>query len=145
MSWHNPLRPYWTCTGCDADWPCPTKRRELFAEYQGAMISLSIYLASQLVEAAPELDYIPAGWLHNRFLGWIRHPAEPLPHSATDVLVSTYDLVTEHTIDHQGCCPTCGDPDTCWVRINPAGPAIAVPLPRSTSTTHRADGAPATS
>ncbi|GAB3161056.1 hypothetical protein GCM10027290_67750 [Micromonospora sonneratiae] len=132
---HNPTRPYWTCAACADPWPCHTRRRELRAEYDGALISLSVCLAGFFVEASIDLDYVPAGWLHNRFLGWIRHPDEPLPHSAPDVLVSTYDLVTEHTIDDQGRCPTCGDPDTCWVRLDPHGPAMALPVPYSTGVT----------
>ncbi len=90
MTEHNPLRPDWTCTWCLGEWPCHTRRRELLAEYDGTLVSLSIYLAGQFVRAAADLDYVPAGWLHNRFLGWIRHPEEPLPYSALDVLCSSY-------------------------------------------------------
>ncbi|RAO61794.1 hypothetical protein LUPAC06_00725 [Micromonospora saelicesensis] len=52
--------------------PCQTRRRELRAEYDQAPISLALYLAAQLVDAAQDLSQVPAGHLHHRFLGWTR-------------------------------------------------------------------------
>ncbi|MET8042059.1 flavin reductase [Micromonospora sp. NPDC005215] len=72
MTTHHPIKPAWTCGGCAGEWPCHTRRRELRAEYVGARVSLSLYLAAQLVEAAQHLAHVPAGHLHYRFLGWTR-------------------------------------------------------------------------
>jgi hypothetical protein len=69
---HNPVAPAWTCGGCGGDWPCPSRRRELRAEFDGAPVSLAIYLGSYLVAAAPDLRCVPAGSLHQRFVGWAR-------------------------------------------------------------------------
>ncbi|PWR04859.1 hypothetical protein DKT68_29990 [Micromonospora acroterricola] len=72
MTAHRPVLPAWTCGGCGSDWPCPTRRRELVAEYDRASVSLALYLAAQLVDATRDLAQVPAGSLHQRFLGWIR-------------------------------------------------------------------------
>ncbi|MET8249805.1 flavin reductase [Micromonospora sp. NPDC005197] len=72
MTNHLPITPAWTCGGCDADWPCHTRRREMRAEYDEASVSLALYLAAQLVDAAQDLAHVRAGLLHHRFLGWIR-------------------------------------------------------------------------
>ncbi|MEU8257290.1 flavin reductase [Micromonospora inaquosa] len=72
MTAHLPVTPAWMCGGCGADWPCATRRRELLAEYHRAPVSLALYLAGHLVEAAQDLAHVPAGHLHNRFLGWSR-------------------------------------------------------------------------
>jgi hypothetical protein len=71
MTAHLPLRPAWTCTGCGAAWPCPSRRSQLTAEYSGADLPLSLYLAACLVEAAFDLPQISAGDLYARFLGWV--------------------------------------------------------------------------
>ncbi len=72
MTVHTPLRPAWTCTGCGADWPCPTRRSQLTAEYPAADLPLSLYLAACLVEAAYDQPNVSAGELYARFLGWVR-------------------------------------------------------------------------
>jgi hypothetical protein len=69
---HNPMTPAWTCVGCGAEWPCHTRRKELRAEFHRAPVSLSIYMGGYFVAAAPDLQYVPAGFLHNRFMGWVR-------------------------------------------------------------------------
>ncbi|RZT78346.1 hypothetical protein EV382_1528 [Micromonospora violae] len=43
MTTHLPVTPAWMCGGCGTDWPC-----------------------------AQDLAHVPAGHLHNRFLGWSR-------------------------------------------------------------------------
>ncbi|MET8090161.1 hypothetical protein [Micromonospora sp. NPDC005220] len=53
-------------------WPCPARREELRQEYAGALVSLALYLAAQLVDATRDLSDVPAGQLHHRFLGWTR-------------------------------------------------------------------------
>ncbi|MFU8855099.1 hypothetical protein ACNAW0_29660 [Micromonospora sp. SL1-18] len=72
MSTHGPVLPTWTCGGCGGPWPCPTRRRELRAEYADAPVSLALYLGAQLVRASADLHWLPAGALHRRFLGWVR-------------------------------------------------------------------------
>ncbi|PSK67122.1 hypothetical protein B0E53_00944 [Micromonospora sp. MH33] len=72
MTTHLPVKPAWACGGCGAGWPCQTRQRELRAEYDGAPVSLALYLAAQLVDATKDLAHVPAGQLHHRFLGWTR-------------------------------------------------------------------------
>ncbi|MBM0231548.1 hypothetical protein JNW91_06520 [Micromonospora sp. STR1_7] len=69
---HQPVSPLWSCGCCGADWPCEPGRRELLAEYDGCRLSLTVYLAAQLVVATQHLACVPAGHLHHRFLGWVR-------------------------------------------------------------------------
>jgi hypothetical protein len=64
--------PIWNCGGCNAPWPCPTRKVELRAEFDGAPVSLALYMGSYLVSAAEDLVWIPAGYLHRRFVGWTR-------------------------------------------------------------------------
>lgn len=66
------LRPKWICGGCGLDWPCQTRRSELIAEYQGARVSLTAFLAACFVDAAGDMPEVPAGDLYQQFLGWIR-------------------------------------------------------------------------
>ncbi|WP_446213432.1 hypothetical protein [Micromonospora sp. IBSANI012] len=72
MTNHGPVMPIWSCGGCNAPWPCPTRRRELRAEFADAPVSLALYLGAYLVQAAEDLTWVPAGTLHRRFLGWTR-------------------------------------------------------------------------
>ena len=72
MTTHHPVRPAWTCGGCAEEWPCQTRCRELRAEYDRARVSLALYLADHLVDAAQDLAHVPASHLHYRFLGWTR-------------------------------------------------------------------------
>ncbi|SCG44414.1 hypothetical protein [Micromonospora inositola] len=72
MTTHGPVMPIWSCGGCDLPWPCPTRKRELRAEYADAPVSLALYLGSYLVQAAEDMAWMPAGALHRRFLGWTR-------------------------------------------------------------------------
>ena len=79
MTTHGPVMPIWSCAGCDAPWPCQTRRRELLAEYADAPVSLALYLGSYLVQAAEDLHWLPAGALHRRFLGWTRASGSDMP------------------------------------------------------------------
>jgi len=72
VSTHGPVLPIWSCGGCDAPWPCRTRRRELSAEFDDAPVSLALYMGAQLVRATADLTWVPAGALHRRFLGWVR-------------------------------------------------------------------------
>ncbi|MET8282634.1 flavin reductase [Micromonospora sp. NPDC005174] len=72
MTSHLPSTPAWTCRGCGVDWPCRARRRELRGEYAGAQVSLTLYLAAQLVDATRDLAHVPADSLYGRFLGWAR-------------------------------------------------------------------------
>ncbi|MEU5942661.1 hypothetical protein ABZ807_26610 [Micromonospora sp. NPDC047548] len=69
---HGPVPPVWTCGGCDLPWPCPTRKRELRAEFDRAPVSLALYMGSYFVWAAEDLAWLPAGTLHRRFVGWVR-------------------------------------------------------------------------
>ena len=59
MTTHGPVMPIWTCGGCDLPWPCPTRRRELRAEYAGAPVSLALYLGAYLVQATEDMPGRP--------------------------------------------------------------------------------------
>ncbi|RZU76283.1 hypothetical protein EV384_4920 [Micromonospora kangleipakensis] len=48
----------------DAPWPCRTRQRELRAEFDGASVSLALYMGAQLVRASADLTWLPAGALH---------------------------------------------------------------------------------
>jgi hypothetical protein len=76
---HGPVMPIWSCGGCDLPWPCPTRKRELRAEYAEAPVSLALYLGSYLVQAAEDMPWTAAGVLHRRFLGWARAAAPSTP------------------------------------------------------------------
>lgn len=85
MTTHGPVLPIWSCGGCDLPWPCPTRRRELRAEYADAPVSLALYLGAYLVQAAEDMPWAPAGALHRRFIGWTRQPAEVQQRSTATV------------------------------------------------------------
>lgn len=72
MSLHLPARPAWTCRVCGDAWPCVTRRRELLGEYDGALVSLTLYLVGLFADACVDLPAAEAGALHQRFLGWLR-------------------------------------------------------------------------
>lgn len=74
LSDHLPLRPYWRCVACNANWPCYTRRRQMTAEFAGAWVSLGLYLASCMVDAAFDLPDRSAGLLYGQFLGWLQPP-----------------------------------------------------------------------
>jgi hypothetical protein len=71
VSIHSPARPAWTCTVCADTWPCATRQRELLGEFDGARVSLTLYLAELFLDACADLPAAPAGALHQRFLGWV--------------------------------------------------------------------------
>ncbi|GGJ74142.1 hypothetical protein GCM10010123_00100 [Pilimelia anulata] len=68
MSLHHALRPRWTCGACADPWPCPTRRRQLAAEYAGARVSLMLYLTGCFVAACEDLPHATVGDLYRRFL-----------------------------------------------------------------------------
>ncbi|MFV2018362.1 hypothetical protein [Micromonospora sp. LOL_023] len=72
MTAHRPVRPSWICAGCGLSWPCETRRRELLAEYAGARVSLSVYLATCLLDAMADLPQDRCGDVYWRFMGWWR-------------------------------------------------------------------------
>ncbi|GIG87359.1 hypothetical protein [Plantactinospora endophytica] len=129
MSDHEPTVPGWACDTCGADWPCVTRRKELSAEFAGAYTAKVLYLACLLMEAAEDLPHVPAGWLHNRFVGWTNDVGDPPPFTSVQILVESYRLANEHSPDAEGRCPVCGDLADCWVRINPDGPGFLIPVP----------------
>jgi hypothetical protein len=74
---HQPDRPSWKCRRCGADWPCGPRRTELATEFAGAATSLSLYLASYMVDAARELPELSTAQLYARFILWMRPPRRP--------------------------------------------------------------------
>jgi hypothetical protein len=70
MSMHQPIRPDWDCAACGDPWPCPTRKRQLTAEYHRTPVSMMLYLSGYFVEACQDLPHLPAGALHARFLRW---------------------------------------------------------------------------
>jgi hypothetical protein len=70
MSMHVPIRPVWTCAACGRPWPCPSRQRQLLAEYTDARVSLSVFLSACFVQACADLAAVPAGVLYRRFLTW---------------------------------------------------------------------------
>ncbi len=85
MTAHSPVTPDWTCAGCGREWPCPSRRGELLAEYDGALVSLVVYLGNHLVAAVADLPQVPAGRLHHRIVGWVRDAGARRPVTATGV------------------------------------------------------------
>lgn len=117
MTNHVAAAPTWICVGCSQEWPCPTRRRELLAEYQGARASLAIYLGTLFVQASQDLQYVPAGWLHNRFVGWIHRLDPDRPSNAVQILINARELAFTHVPNEHGQCRVCGDPADCWVGL----------------------------
>ncbi|WBC16600.1 hypothetical protein O7600_07100 [Micromonospora sp. WMMA1998] len=68
---HLPLPPDWRCTGCAAEWPCPTKQSQLLVEFGGTTAGLAVYLGTCLVAAAEDLPTMPVAEARARFLGWL--------------------------------------------------------------------------
>jgi hypothetical protein len=61
----------WLCAACGGPWPCHTRRQQLLAQYTGAPASLALVLGSAMIEAATDLRDVPAGELHDQFIGWL--------------------------------------------------------------------------
>ena len=67
---HIPVRPQWTCAGCGGSWPCQSRRHQLDPGH--TELTLTLYLAACMVEAAQDLPDVGADALYTRFLGWVR-------------------------------------------------------------------------
>jgi hypothetical protein len=78
LTTHLPVRPSWRCAACECPWPCLTACHELPVEFDGAFVSLALYLGRCFVDAAADLPDRPTEDLHRRFIGWLR----PIRHSA---------------------------------------------------------------
>jgi hypothetical protein len=80
---HMPLRGSWRCSVERTPWPCPVRRANLLTEYAGQPIPLVLLMASCYFEAVGDLGDLPAGRLHDQFLGWIwatsAHQVGPVP------------------------------------------------------------------
>lgn len=72
VSVHSPVRPDWTCAAGCVQWPCPTRRRQLLAEFTESRRTLGLVMASMLVRACADMPEASAGGLYDQFLGWIR-------------------------------------------------------------------------
>jgi hypothetical protein len=76
---HLPLRPLWICRVDAYPWPCADIRLDLTESFRGQTISLTLYLASQYVDALNDLYSIDPDQgappdpraLFDRFLGWV--------------------------------------------------------------------------
>jgi hypothetical protein len=77
---HLPLPPLWICRVDAYPWPCADIRLDLTDGFRGKTISLTLFLASQYVEALHDLYSIDPDEgappdpraLYERFLGWVR-------------------------------------------------------------------------
>ncbi|GAB3797048.1 hypothetical protein [Micromonospora zhanjiangensis] len=75
---HVPRRPLWLCRACSENWPCPTARLKLKAEYGDDRTALIIYLCGLLHEAIEDMNRLhpdngpDPGSLFNRIVGWAR-------------------------------------------------------------------------
>lgn len=83
---HRMGRPHGRCTACGALWPCQPAKLALLVEFEGARVSLAVYLASLLHDALSDayaLGLRPApAELHARFLGWFTRSRETAPQTA---------------------------------------------------------------
>ncbi|MEV4625482.1 hypothetical protein AB0J90_04240 [Micromonospora sp. NPDC049523] len=76
---HLPLRPLWICRIDAYPWPCADARLDLTSGYRDKTISLTLFLASQFVEALGDLNTIDPAIgpppdpraLYERFIGWV--------------------------------------------------------------------------
>ncbi|WP_433386387.1 flavin reductase [Micromonospora sp. KLBMP9576] len=72
---HGPMRPFWRCRNCGAEWPCQPARLGLLVEYRGDRTGLLLHLGGLMAEARAQLTQLnperPLD-LHERFLGWAR-------------------------------------------------------------------------
>jgi len=68
---HLPVRYTWICTACRRDWPCLTARNALLTEYADVPAALGMSLAILFLEAASDLEDVPAGKLYRRFGGGV--------------------------------------------------------------------------
>ena len=76
---HLPLRPLWICRIDLYPWPCANARLDLTNGYRDMTISLSLFLASQFVEALNDLHTIDPTLgpppdprvVYERFMGWV--------------------------------------------------------------------------
>jgi hypothetical protein len=71
MSAHQPMAQSWLCLGCGLPWPCRTRQRQFLGQYADAPASLALVLGSALIEACNDLRDLPAGQLHDQFVGWL--------------------------------------------------------------------------
>jgi hypothetical protein len=71
---HAPYRPEWLCLACGADWPCPTRKRQLCELFAGEPGGIVRYLASYLVDANTDLGHLSTIEVTDRFVGWCDKP-----------------------------------------------------------------------
>jgi hypothetical protein len=70
VSFHEALRPSWQCAGCGAPWPCPTRRRQLRAQYSREP-ELAALMEWYLAQAQRDLPGASPPGLAARFVGWV--------------------------------------------------------------------------
>jgi hypothetical protein len=70
---HYPLPPGWTCTDCEAEWPCSAAKARMLIEAKTARSHTVVYLSISMVYAAIDLWCGSAPpVLFERFLGWLK-------------------------------------------------------------------------
>ncbi|WP_326561464.1 hypothetical protein [Micromonospora sp. NBC_01796] len=75
---HVPLRPIWCCRVCAQPWPCADARLDLTQSFRHQHVALTIYLATQFVDAVSDLNVFDPALgpppdtqaLYQRMLGW---------------------------------------------------------------------------
>ncbi|MEO3746674.1 hypothetical protein [Plantactinospora sp. B5E13] len=67
---HSPVRPTWHCSCGDRRWPCPRARELLLLTVD--RISLAMYAANWMTDAARDLPELTPAELFQRFLQWTR-------------------------------------------------------------------------
>lgn len=69
---HQPDRPSWRCTPCQASWPCPQARAMLHDRYDAPHLQAELVrvMGHRMAQAGRELPDVPAAVLNARFVGW---------------------------------------------------------------------------
>ncbi|MFC6023157.1 hypothetical protein ACFP2T_44285 [Plantactinospora solaniradicis] len=67
---HSPVRPEWNCSCGDRRWPCPRARELLLLTTD--RLSLAMYAADWMTDAARDLPDVTPAELFERFMRWTR-------------------------------------------------------------------------
>jgi hypothetical protein len=58
-------------------WPCPTRRNQLLAEFDRTPVSLALLMGGYFMDAAQDLVTESANALYHRFMGWLKEQPKP--------------------------------------------------------------------
>jgi hypothetical protein len=67
---HLPVRPTWDCGYCGDEWPCKEVRESLTDPLRLDTVSVAVYMAGKLGEAARDLAHLDPDGLFARFIAW---------------------------------------------------------------------------